>query len=187
MFSMTLKHVWVCCLCAALLVVGLVAPAAAFTSESLDIDVLENGDTFVTFKYRLTWYERIAVYLQLVDPAEQLESALESSSRWEVDSTQVSQRWARFLVNGFTTVTSGPGEGETTYETPGLDFSIAGSIAAEQHPWIYEIIKYDMDFSPEVTTITFPDGEQFEFEDLTTIPSTTWIVEDEGKVKDKDK
>jgi len=80
------------CLVAILACLALfIAPAAAMTSESLDITISQDGSADIQFTYRLNWIEYISVYLRLVDPAQELKKALESNFRKPVTVTGIAR------------------------------------------------------------------------------------------------
>lgn len=157
------------CLTAVGLVLGLLvlaaAPACAMTAENLEIDLDAGGNAMITFNYQLTWFEYMAVYLRLVDPAQELKSALESSFGKPVEVLSFSpgsvdlqvQHFAALVHNGNT----------TTMVTPQVSFA-EGEALLKQY-WFAPLISPD--FSPSETVIRFPDGYSVTFGDALVIPA----------------
>lgn len=156
----------------ALLVMFAVAtvPAQAFTADTLDITVQENGDAAITFTYQLNWFEYIVVYLRIADPATQLQNALESNLGRTVVVHSVSPGMLSLDVEGFASVQEdAPG---MTYSTPTLSFTAAQRYLQQQ--WFSGLVSAD--FSPAATTIRFPDGYTQQFYDQDTIPAVTHTI-----------
>jgi hypothetical protein len=150
------------------LVAALLAPpAAAFTMERLDIAVLENGDAEITADYTLTWVERIVVYVRIAHPELLLGQALREYSGKEVNVTSVTPGQTVLSIRDFAEVRETGNE--TFYVTPSLDFSMAGQ--AVRGYWFSPFVSVDA--SPELTTVSFPDGHQEAFFDTLVIPSIT--------------
>jgi hypothetical protein len=145
----------------------MVAPASAFTAESLLINVSENGDAMVTFSYSLGWAEKVAVFFHIADPAAELKHALESNSGKEVSQSEVTPDSASFLVHGYAQINTG--DGEVTYTTPSLSFARAAEILSGY--WFAPLIS--VDFSPEETTVIFPDRYEEKFMNKIEIPSVS--------------
>lgn len=153
------------CLAAILACLALfIAPAAAMTSESLDITITNDGNADIHFTYRLKWIEYISVYLRLVDPAQELKKALESNFHKPVTVTGVDSGSVHLSVDSFASVTER--DGKTTVRTPGLSFAEGERILRTY--WFAPLISADL--SPSVTTIRFPDGSVATFIDALEIP-----------------
>ena len=151
-----------------LLMAGILAvPAAAFTINNLAVNITGNGDAEISVDYSLTWVERVVVFMRIAHPDQQLEQALESYSGKEVTVIQVSPAGTELFVEDFVLVDDGP-EG-TIYTTPSMDFSIAEQQAKGY--WFSRFV--NVDASPEVIVITFPDGYQEKFFNVAYIPSVT--------------
>lgn len=151
-----------------LLVAGiLAAPAAAFTVSSLAVNIAENGDAEISVDYSLSWVERVVVFMRIANPGQHLEQALEGYSGKEVEVLQVNPTGTDLFVEDLVQVDEDP-EG-TVYTTPSMDFSLA-----EQQVRGYWFSRFvNMDASPEVTVITFPDGYQEKFFNVAFIPGVT--------------
>ena len=146
-----------CCIC----------PVQAFTAKSLDIAVQQNGDAMITFDYDLSWYENIAVFTRIADPATELKKALESNYGKSVDVLATSGSEVKILVHGFASgSTSG---GRTTMTTPSLSFQSAETVLKQY--WFAPLIS--VDFSPDVTRVTFPDRYTVQYANQISLPAIT--------------
>ncbi|RXE56558.1 hypothetical protein ABH15_07970 [Methanoculleus taiwanensis] len=143
----------------------LVAPAGAFTADSLDIAVDESGDAEVRFDYSFSWIEQIAVFFKITAPEQELKSALESYSGKPVTIVAVKSGYSVFDVREFAHIR----ENGTSrvYTLPALDFTAAEKKLKEY--WFAPLI--EADFSPAVTTVRFPDGYEEKVFDQSAIPS----------------
>jgi hypothetical protein len=151
-----------------LMLAGVLAvPAAAFTVQSLEVTIEENGDARMALDYSLSWVERAVVFMRIAHPDQQLERALESYTGKQVEVTSVTPHQTKLLVEGFARITPDP-EGNI-YTTPSMDFSLAEQEAKGY--WFSRFVTVDA--SPEVTVIAFPDGYQEIFYDVAYIPGVT--------------
>lgn len=155
---------------ALLFVACLILPAGAFTADRLDIAVDESGGATITFDYTLTWMEDIAVFFQIANPADEFRKALESFTNQTVESVSMSDNSASFRVEHFAHVSTAGNE--TTYTTPAIDLHSAEK-ALESY-WFAPLVQAD--FSPAVTTITFPDGSVETLEDVSEIPKVSRTI-----------
>lgn len=129
-----------------------VCPVQAFTAKTLDIVVQDNGDALITFDYDLSWYENAAVFVQITNPGNELKRALEGNSGKTVDIITATGNKAQVLVHGF--ATRNVKDNLVTIVTPALSFDSAEKIL--NNYWFAPLI--DVDFSPAVTRVVFPDG-----------------------------
>jgi hypothetical protein len=148
-----------------LLMACAVMPASAFTMKSLSITVAGNGDARVDMNYDLSFVETSAVFLRLADPAAQLESAFDAGRSQPVTVTQATGSSAHVVIPSFASVTTTGGK--TTVTTPSLSFEHAQSVLNSY--WFAPLVSPD--FSPAVTTVTFPDGSTETWYDQISIPS----------------
>jgi hypothetical protein len=139
-------------------------PAQAFTAKTLDINVQANGDAIITFDYSLSWYEYAAVFVRIADPGTELKKALESNYGKNVDVLAASGDEAKMVVHGFGTSTVD--DRGTTITTPALSFTSAENIL--KNYWFAPLIT--VDFSPDVTTVDFPDGYVAQYYNQIAIP-----------------
>ncbi|NLB00310.1 MAG: hypothetical protein GX837_05000 [Methanomicrobiales archaeon] len=153
-----------------LLMAVVVAPATAFSADRLQITVNEDASADITFNYTLSWIERVAVFFKIADPAEELKSALESALGVPVTVTSAKSDVSVFSAAKFATVRDA-GDGKT-YSTPGLDLTGAQAILDDY--WFAPLVQAD--FSPDQTTVRFPDGYEETFFDLSEIPPLSHIV-----------
>jgi hypothetical protein len=166
----TLYPLFLCgILCIALL---LVAPVNAFTADSLSITVAKNGDATAAFTYTLDGVIENAIPESILQ--EQLVKGLETSS----DPPQVlsfSKSEADLYLKNFAMVTDVPTG--TEYQTASMDFKKAQ--IALQNSAVSTVISAD--FSPKVTTVTFPDGYSRQLTSSSVLPSLDHTVIDPAK------
>jgi hypothetical protein len=141
-----------------------VCPAQAFTAKTLDINVQDNGDAIITFNYALSWYENVAVFARIADPGTELKKALESNYGKNVDVMGTSGNEAQILVHGFASRTMN--DNSVTLNTPALSFASAETVLKQY--WFAPLIS--VDFSPDVTTVDFPDGYVQQYYNQIAIP-----------------
>ena len=153
------------CLVAVLALMALVTmPAAAMTSDTLDISIRQDGRADIQFRYSLDWIEYIAVYLRMVDPAQELRKALESNFHKPVEVISVDSGTVILSVDSFANLTERGGV--TTARVPGLDFTEGERIL--KNYWFAPLVRVDL--SPAVTRFHFPDGSETTFADAAAIP-----------------
>jgi methyl coenzyme M reductase subunit C len=140
-------------------------PAEAFTVKSLTMTLAPDGYAQVDMQYDLTLFEEGAIFFRISDPATELKKAFDSNSQYPVTVTRATGSSAKVLIPSFASSNS---EGDiTTMVTPSLSFEKAQRVL--DHYWFAPLISPD--FSPDVTTIIFPDGYQESFYNLLVIPS----------------
>jgi hypothetical protein len=140
-------------------------PVQAFTAKNLDITVQDTADAIITFDYDLTWYEHAAVFMRIADPGRELRTALETSYGKPVVVTRADGGTTRLVVKGF--ASQQESESTVTMMTPALSFGEAEKILNQY--WFARVITPD--FSPEVTTVRFPDGYAETFSNQISIPA----------------
>ena len=148
-----------------------ILPVQAFTADSLDITVQNNGDAQIQFGYTLNWMEHMTVYLRIADPADELSRAFENNLQVPVRVEQVNRDSIRVSVDNFAQRSVNKGGG-TTMSTPALSFEAAEKVLKQY--WFAPLI--NPDFSPAITTITYPDGYKVKFNNISNIPKTTHII-----------
>ncbi len=158
----------VCILLLALLLA--IVPAEAFTADALTIGLSENGDAQIDFEYTLSFLEKVAVFLKIGDPNEELKKALENNMHLPVSVEEVTDSSARFMVSGF--ATRKEGKNSFSLQTPPLSFAKAEEVLNQY--WFASLIQPD--FSPGTTTITYPDGYTKTYTDKISIPKTSHTV-----------
>ena len=145
----------------------IVFPAGAFKAERLEISLNEGGGADIDFQYSLSWFEYAAVFLQVVDPAEELQSALSREFKSEVSVQSTSSSSTQMTVEKFATVRESGGR--ITMTTPGISFTKSQQILDRY--WFAPLI--NPDFSPSVIEMRFPDGFVETWNDVETIPPVT--------------
>jgi len=142
-----------------------VMPVQAFTVKSLTMTIAPNGDAQVDIHYDLTLFEEGAIFFRISDPAAELKKAFDTNSKKPVTVTQATGSSARVIIPSFASVSTD--EGRTTMVTPSLSFERAQRVLNQY--WFAPLISPD--FSPEITTIIFPDRYEAIFDNLLIIPS----------------
>jgi len=161
---MTLKKVGIL-IGALCLLAFAVMPVQAFTVKSLTMTIAPDGDAQVDIHYDLTLFEEGAIFFRISDPAAELKKAFDTNSRKPVTVTQATGSSARVLIPSFASVVTD--ESGTTIVTPSVSFERAQEVLNQY--WFAPLISPD--FSPDITTIIFPDGYQVRFDNLLIIPS----------------
>lgn len=161
---MVLKKI--CILVAGLCLLAFAAmPVEAFTVKSLTMTLAPDGDAQVDMQYDLTLFEEGAIFFRLSDPAAELKKAFDANSKHPVTVTQATGSSARVLIPSFASVST---EANTiTMVSPSISFEKAQSVLDKY--WFAPLLSPD--FSPDLTTIIFPDGYQTNFYNLLVIPS----------------
>jgi hypothetical protein len=154
-------------LCILVLATLAITPVAGFSADSLDIEVQEDGGAMVAFAYSLTWVERFAIFIQIADPAEEFQHAVEGLTGQPVTIDAVSADSVVFSVERYASVRNE--EGARVFVTPQMRFPQANT--ALQQYWFAPLLQAD--FSPAITTIHFPDGSAEIWIDQETIPAIT--------------
>jgi hypothetical protein len=67
----------------AIILILFILPAQAFTADSMDITMRDNGDANIQFDYTLNWIEHIAVYIRIANPADELNKAFRITCRYQ--------------------------------------------------------------------------------------------------------
>jgi hypothetical protein len=155
----------------AIILILFILPVQAFTADSMDITIQNNGDANIQFDYTLNWIEHIAVYLRIANPADELSKAFGNNLQIPVRVDHVDSNSIRVTVSNFAQRSVNK-DGRTTMNTPTLSFEEAEKVL--QQYWFASLI--NPDFSPAVTTITYPDGYQETFYDISRIPKTTHTI-----------
>lgn len=147
-----------------------VMPVQAFTMKSLAINVDSGGNAQIDMQYELNFVEQSAVFLKLADPAQELQSAFNSGSSQPVTVTAAGSSGSTVNVPSYASVTLT--DGASVITTPTLSFERAEKVL--KNYWFAPLVSPD--FSPAVTTVTFPDGHQEFFYDQISIPSISHQV-----------
>lgn len=147
-----------------------VMPAQAFTMNSLSIDLDPAGTAQVDLNYELTFLEQGAVFFKIADPASELQKAFDSGSSAKTTVISAGPTSARVLVPGFASVSTK--DAATVMTTPAVSFERAETVL--KNYWFAPLVAAD--FSPSVTTVTFPDGYQETFYNQVSIPSVKHVM-----------
>ena len=146
-------------------------PASAVTIKSLSISLAGNGDAQMDITYDLSLVEQTAVFFRLADPEAQLKSAFDAGGVWQATVSDVTSSSAHLAIPSFAAVNSCAGK-TSTMTTPSLSFEHAQAVLNTY--WFAPLVSPD--FSPGVTTITFPDGYRATYFEQISIPSVTHQV-----------
>lgn len=146
-------------------------PVQAFEITSLTIEIQPTGDAAIGLDYSLSMVERIGAYLGVADPGLELKKALESNFHKPVTVDEMSDHSVRLVVQDF--AKKDVIQGTTQLSTPELRFTMAEKILEKY--WFARIL--NPDYSPHITTITYPDGHVQSFSDLAVIPATTHTIQ----------
>ena len=105
--------------------------------------------------------------MQIVNPGQELQTALESNYKKSVDVLVANAGESQVVVHGFASVQDH--DGTVTMETPALSFADAQKVLDQDRfaPLV------NPDFSPEITRVTFPDGYSEEFQNQISIPAVS--------------
>ncbi len=147
-----------------------VMPVQAFTVKSLTMTIAPDGDAQVDIHYDLTLFEETAIFFRISDPAFELKKAFDTNSKKPVTVTQATGSSARVTIPSFASVVTD--ESGTTMVTPSVSFERAQKVLDQY--WFAPLISPD--FSPDITTIIFPDGYRASFDNLLVIPSVPHLL-----------
>ncbi|NLL09828.1 MAG: hypothetical protein GX268_02845 [Methanomicrobiales archaeon] len=144
-----------------------IIPVQAFSSDRLAVDLLDNGDAYITFDYSLNMLEKAAVYLKIADPNNELKKALEEMFHHPVTVDKVTNSMSRFRVEAFSSITGT--NGTVVMKTPEISFTMAEE--ALKKYWFAPLVQAD--YTADIAIITYPDGYVEEFYDTDKIPATS--------------
>ena len=151
----------------------LIAPVHAFTANSLDIVVSENGDATATFSFTLQGFVENALPQSVLE--EKLIGGLATSSDPPVLKS-MDRSSAVLLMKKFADKTDVPTG--TSYLTATMDFKKA-EIALE-NSGLSSVVSAD--FSPDKIIVTFPDSYKKEYSNADVLPAISHIIEDPVKI-----
>lgn len=150
-----------------------VIPAHAFTANSLDITVSENGDAIATFRFTLEGFIENAIPQSMLE--EELTKGLTTSSDPPVLQS-MDRSSAVLLMKKFADISDVPTGKE--YRTATMDFKKAE--IALQNSGLGDAVTAD--FSPATVSLTFPDAYKRQFSNVDVLPAVFHTVEDPVKV-----
>lgn len=167
------NKVILCSLMLACCIFFMVIPAYAFTANSLDITVNENGDGIATFRFTLEGIIENAIPQSVLE--EELKTGLTTSTD-PPELKSMDRSSAVLVMKKFADTYEVPTG--TEYLTATLDFKKAES--ALQSSALSSVVAAD--FSPEKIILTFPDSYQREFSNVDVLPSVSHTVTDPAKI-----
>jgi len=150
-----------------------VIPAHAFTANSLDITVSENGDAIATFRFTLEGFIENAIPQSMLE--EELTKGLTTSSDPPVLQS-MDRSSAVLLMKKFADTSDVPTGKE--YRTATMDFKKAE--IALQNSALGDAVTAD--FSPATISLTFPDAYKRQFSNVDVLPAVFHTIEDPVKV-----
>lgn len=160
------------CLVLACSVFFTVIPAQAFTANSLDIIVSENGDAIATFRFTLEGIIENSIPQSILE--EELKKGLTTSAE-PPELKSMDKSSAVLLLKKFADTSDVPTG--TEYRTATMDFKKAE--IALQNSAISGAVSAD--FSPDKITLTFPDSFRREFSNVDILPAVFHTVVDPSK------
>ena len=150
-----------------------VVPAHAFTADSLDITISENGDALTTFHFTLEGFLENAIPQSVLE--QELTKGL-SSGPEPAELKSMDRSSAVLLMKKFADTSDVPTGKE--YRTATMDFKKAE--IALQNSAIGDAITAD--FSPATISLTFPDSYKKQYTNVDVLPAVFHTVEDPVKV-----
>ncbi len=150
----------------------IVIPAQAFTADSLDISIAENGDAVATFRFTLEGILENSVPQSILE--EELKKGLTTSSD-PPELKSMDRSSAVLLMKKFADTQDVPTG--TEYRTTSMDFKKAE--IALQNSALSSVVSAD--FSPEKILLVFPDSYQREFFNVDVLPAVSHIVIDPSR------
>jgi phage tail protein X len=150
-----------------------IIPAHAFTANSLDITVVENGDAIATFRFTLEGFIENAIPQSMLE--EELTKGLTTSSDPPVLQS-MDRSSAVLLLKKFADTSDVPTGKE--YRTATMDFKKAE--IALQNSGLGDAVTAD--FSPATVSLTFPDAYKRQFSNVDVLPAVFHTIEDPVKV-----
>jgi hypothetical protein len=147
-------------------------PAHAFTANSLDITVEQNGDALATFRFTLEGFLENSIPQSILE--EELKKGLTTSTE-PPELKSIDKSSAVLLMKKFAD-TSDVATG-TEYRTATMDFKKA-EIALQNSALNGAV---SADFSPERITLTFPDSYRREFSNVDALPAVFHTVIDPSR------
>lgn len=158
---------------AILLIVSLAAaamPASALTITSYTAEIQDDGNAILTFNYDMTFVEYVGYYLNIANPGKLIKEEYDKHANMPGEVLSSDSKGTSFKVYGYATV-SNDVNGKTI-KTPSQSFQKAEAILKE-HP-VAKLTTFDL--SPDITTVTFPDGYCENFYNELSIPSITHVI-----------
>lgn len=167
------KSVILCCLVLACMGFFIVMPVPAFTANSLDITVQENGDGLATFRFTLEGLIENAIPQSVLE--QELTKGL-STGPEPPELKSMDRSTAVLLLKKFADTSDVPRGKE--YRTATMDFKKAQ--AALENSALSGAVTAD--FSPSTISLTFPDNFRKQYSNADILPAFFHTVEDPVKI-----
>lgn len=175
--GVTLTHIMkiITLLFIAFALILLVIPGNALQLENSNISIKENGDTIISFSYRLLPQEEAGWLAGRFEISKCMEAALEKSFKKNADVIKISSRESTVIIQDLIEPK------DKTYTMPELDLrEIEGGFQRAIEEAIYEQF-VTISLVPTTVTIEFPDEYAETFVETAVIPETSHTIT--GKVK----
>ena len=156
--------------CLVILAFSAVMPAQAFTAKTLTVTLNGNGDARADMQYDLTFAEQAAIFFHVANPSTELQKVLSDNLNEPVTVVRADSSSAEVIIPAFASVRQSGSA--PTITTPAFSFAHAEQVMDQY--WYASLISPHL--SPQVTTITFPDGYQAVYYDQISIPSVSHQV-----------
>jgi hypothetical protein len=138
-----------------------VYPVQGFVADHIDYNIQSNGDAIVTADYTMSLGEKIALMVPTIK--DQFAKVIQSEYGDNAKVVSITDSQVIFTIPQYADVT------DSALVTPCISFEKIKSRADQ-----YWFMKYmDIDYSPTLTTITFPNGNKSTYDDVMFIPSIT--------------
>jgi hypothetical protein len=157
------------------LIIGLtVSPVMAYSVEELCVEILPDGSATVTAGYSLNWGEYIA-YNLMPNREKMAEEAMENTLKKDVQVNYINSDEASVTIPSFAKVVEN--DGAVSYISPELPYNKIGDYSGKFDLPLLNNFVIDADLlTPDMTTITFPDGYSINYSKPYTggfVPSLT--------------
>lgn len=135
-----------------------ICPVQAFVAHNLEYTIYENGDALVTTHYELSFMEKVALLVPTIK--DEVRNALKTEYGEKAEIVFINETDAQFTIPGFADLHEG------YIQIPLLTFE---NVKTRMES--YWFMKYlNIDYSPDITTVKFFNGQEFVFYDQMVIP-----------------
>lgn len=141
-----------------------VAGVSALSISQITYTVAQDGNGTVDMNYQLNSTEKLQYDLitKVLDLKSIGKKELEKALKREVTVQSITPESVQLSVYNMATVDSG------TITTPSFTYVPVESLVDPSLHWIIQ--KFDIDFTPQISKVIFPDGYSESFTDADTIP-----------------
>jgi len=140
------------------LLIVVICPVQAFAVHNLEYTIYENGNALVSAQYELSLIEKVALLVPTIK--DEVRGAIKTEYGEKAEIIVINETDAQFTIPGFADLHEG------YIQTPLLTFE---NVKTRMES--YWFTKYlNIDYSPDITTVKFFDGQEFVFYDQMVIP-----------------